>query len=113
MDKQITIGGKSQTLRANALLPRKYRHYFNRDLISDMKKMVDDYKKSDGESYDTELFENLTWLMLREGANPGIPETPEGWLASIDSVLDVYQALPVVVELWALNEQTTAVPKKK
>lgn len=112
MDKVVTISGAECTLRANALLPRKYRHFFNRDLIADMNKLVKKYKETDGADFDTEVFENLTWLMLREGGED-VGNDPEEWLASIDDMLEVYQVLPEVVSLWSSTLQTTSVPKKK
>lgn len=112
MDKIVELGEKSMTLRANALLPRKYRHLFNRDLISDMRKLHDDYRKSNGETFDPEVFENLAWLMFREGGE-SVGGSPEEWLAGMDDMMALYRILPVVVELWGANLQTTAKPKKK
>lgn len=112
MDKIVKISGKDCTLRANALLPRKYRHFFNRDLISDMKKLQEKYKSTEGADFDSEVFENLAWLMLREGGEQ-VGNDPEEWLASIDDMLEVYRLLPAVVELWGSSQVTTAIPKKK
>ena len=112
MDRNVTIDGKSCVLRSNALLPRKYRHFFNRDLISDMNKLRDKYRATDGAEFDAEVFENLTWLMLRE-AGEQVGNDPEEWLASIDDMLQVYSLLPVVVELWGASLQTTSTSKKK
>ena len=112
MDRVINISGREQVLRANALLPRKYRHIFGRDLIADMNKLVESYKKSDKKDLDVEIFENLTWLMLREGGE-NVGGSPEEWLASVDDVLAIYEVLPVVVELWVSNQKTTAIAKKK
>lgn len=112
MDKIVIIGGVEHTLRANALLPRKYRHMFNRDLIADMNKLVKKYKESDGEDFSAEVFENLTWLMLKESGED-VGNDPEEWLAGIDDMLEVYQILPDVVSLWGATLQTTSIPKKK
>lgn len=112
MDKKVTIGGREQTLRNNALLPRKYRHFFGRDLISDMNALVKKFKASNGEEFNTEVLENLTWLMLRE-AGEEVGANPDEWLASLDSAVEVYELLPEVIELWGAGVQTTSVPKKK
>lgn len=110
MDKIIKIGGRDMTLRANALLPRKYRYAFGRDLITDMRELVDAHNNNTELNY--ELFENLTWLMLREGGND-VGKTPDDWLVTIDDMFEVYNVLPDVIELWSKNQITTAKPKKK
>lgn len=112
MDKIIEIAGERMTLRANALLPRKYRHLFNRDLISDMRKVHDGYQKGGDADIDTEVFENLAWLMLKEGGED-VGATPEEWLGSLDDPFSLYHILPDVVDLWLGNLVQTATPKKK
>lgn len=112
MDRIVEIAGQSMTLRANALLPRKYRHAFGRDLIADMKALHDDYTKSGGTTFNAEVFEDLAWLMLREGGE-AVGASPEEWLAGIDDPMGLYLILPDVVDLWASSLQTTAKPKKK
>lgn len=112
MDRIVTVDGREMTLRSNALLPRKYRHFFGRDLISDMNGLVKGYKASGGEDFDTEVLENLTWLMFREGGE-NVGTHPDEWLASLDSALEIYALLPDVIELWGAGIQTTSSPKKK
>lgn len=112
MDKIVTIQGQERTLRCNALLPRKYRHTFGRDLIADMNGLVKKFKASDGAEFNTEVLENLTWLMLRE-AGEEVGSTPDEWLAGIDDAAELYSLLPDVVALWGAGIHTTAIPKKK
>lgn len=112
MKKIVNIGGKDMTICANALLPRKYRQFFGRDLFRDMNEIVKKSKASGGEDFDGEMLENLTWLMLREGGED-VGTTPEEWLASVDDMLEVYRAQPQVIELWASSQTTTSQPKKK
>lgn len=110
MERVISINGEDKKIVANALLPKKYRHQFGRDLISDMQKMVDNYQNGDG--LDDETLSNLTWLMLREGGED-VGDTVDEWLSSINSVFGLYEILPEVVGLWVDNTKTTSHPKKK
>ena len=41
-----------------------------------------------------------------------IPDTPEGWLDGFET-FSIYEVLPAILELWAINAQTTAKSKKK
>ena len=110
--KKVIIDGQERTLVANALLPKLYRREFGSDLIRDMKKLSDAYKNSNGDAFDSEALERLTWLMLREGGED-VGETPDEWLASLGTVFGLYELLPTVVEMWASNAATTSKPKKK
>lgn len=111
MRRKVTIDGKNYTIENNALLPRRYRHQFGRDLLVDMQKMVEAYHNSP-ETCSTEVLENVTWLMLKE-AGEQVGENPEEWLAGIESPFAVYEAIGDVVDLWAQGKQTTSRPKKK
>lgn len=111
MKKTINFLGKPCTIENNALLPRKYRHTFGRDLIVDMDNIRKAYAK-DPATCNTEVLENITWLMLKEGGED-VGDNVEDWLASIDDIVAVYQAEGEVVQLWADGRKTTSVPKKK
>lgn len=111
MKKTIMLEGREQTIESNALLPRKYRKIFGRDLIVDMRRMVDAYK-NDPDSADTEVLENITWLMLKAGGND-VPDSVEEWLATLEDAFAAYSVVGDVVDLWAGSMKTTSVPKKK
>ena len=111
MKKTVTLCGKSCTLENNALLPRRYRNQFGRDLIVDMQTMVDAYR-SDKSKFSTETLENITWLMLKESGE-AVGENPEEWLAGLDDAFAVYEVIGDVVELWGKGRETTSKPKKK
>lgn len=111
MKKQVTLNGKPVTLENNALLPRRYRNQFGRDLIVDMQTMMTNYKK-DPSAFNTETLENITWLMLKEGGEQ-VGENPEEWLAGLDDAFAVYEIIGDVVELWGKGRETTSRPKKK
>ena len=116
MDRVIQIDGKDVKFRATARTPRLYRGIIGRDMIRDMSRLRESFKKTeDGESQldalDLEIFENIAYIMARH-ADPEIPAAPDEWLDGFN-MFSIYQVLPELLKLWALNEQTTSVPKKK
>ena len=122
MERQIEAGGQLLTMKASALLPRQYRYHFGRDLIIDMRKAFEASGKSLDEiqadpsgsmdAIDMTVFENLAWLMLRNGGTE-VGSSPEEWLDGVDDPMIFYTLLPEVVDLWMRNTATTARPKKK
>lgn len=116
-ERIVTIDGREMRMRANALIPRLYRRYFCRDMIVDMRQLMKAYQKAkDNEDeqfsiVDLTIFENVTWLMLKQGGED-VGISPDAWLESIDGVFSVYAVMPVVADLWQENLSTTAKPKK-
>lgn len=111
-------------MRASALIPRMYRHTFNRDLLVDMHHVDDAMSKAVTKgmtkaeadaarvaAIDLEVFENLAWCMMRH-AGEDVPADPDEWLATLDP-LEIFSILPDVMNLWAANNLTTAKPAKK
>ena len=111
MKKTINIGGQDLVIESNALLPRLYRKEFGRDLMMDMRKLSERYQ-ADPDNIDTEVLENVTWLMLKAGGND-VGSSVEEWLGDLDDILTVYLAMPEVVDLWVGSQKTTSKPKKK
>ena len=125
MDKVLTISGKEVGLRATALTPRLYRHKIGRDIIQDMSQLQKAFAKAaqipkdvtDEEReaaqlsvMDLEIFENVAFIMARQ-YDQNIPDTVEAWLDEFDT-FSIYEIFPVILELWNLNNKTTAKPKK-
>lgn len=125
MDKILTISGKEVGLRATALTPRLYRHKIGRDIIQDMSQLQKAFAKAaqmpkdvtDEEReaaqlsvMDLEIFENVAFIMARQ-YDQNIPDTVEAWLDEFDT-FSIYEIFPVILELWNLNNRTTAKPKK-
>lgn len=128
MTKTAIIGGKEYRMRASALTPRLYRAFFKRDIIRDMQglitvynKVVEVQKKEDATEEEQnavsmelldhlEVFENTAWLFCKE-AGEVVGDSPEEWLDSIEGVFSIYEAMPVIVDLWAEQQITTAKPK--
>ena len=111
MKKTINIGGQDLVIESTALLPRLYRKEFGRDLMIDMRKLSERYQ-ADPDNIDTEVLENVTWLMLKAGGND-VGSSVEEWLGGLDDILTVYLAMPEVVDLWVGSQKTTSKPKKK
>lgn len=113
MEKTVTIGGKDIKLKASALLPRIYRNATNKDLIVEMTKLQESISNKDNlDSLDLEIFENIAWAMAYHADNT-IPHNPDEWLETIDGVFDIYEILPIIIELWTGNNVTTSKPVKK
>lgn len=125
MDKVLTISGKEVGLRATALTPRIYRHKIGRDIIQDISQLQKAFSKAaqiskdatdeERESaqlsvMDLEIFENVAFIMARQ-YDQNIPDTVEAWLDEFDT-FSIYEIFPVILDLWNLNNKTTAKPKK-
>lgn len=123
-EKMVKVGGTEVRMRASALIPRLYRFKFGRDMISDMKLLQKDAKAyvdaaAAGDTSSAEftvedftVFENVAYMMAKH-ADPSVPSDIEAWLEQFDGVLDIYEALPDIFDLWAANQMTTSVPVKK
>ena len=102
MERQIEAGGQLLTMKASALLPRQGKSLD--EIQADPSGSMD--------AIDMTVFENLAWLMLRNGGTE-VGSSPEEWLDSVDDPMIFYTLLPEVVDLWMRNTATTARPKKK
>lgn len=117
MDKIVEIDGKEVKFRATARTPRLYRVLIGRDMIQDMNKLMKAYerKKKDDDDLDIidlQIFEDVAYAMARH-ANPDMEEkTADEWLDTFD-MFSIYEVLPHILELWALNTKQTSKPKKK
>lgn len=126
MEKMVKIDGKEVGFRATALTPRIYRHKIGRDMIQDLNKLQASYNKAmrlpdeatDEErkeaqlsALDLEIFENAAYVMAKQ-YDANLPNSPEEWLDGFET-FSIYEILPAILELWQLNNATTAKPKKK
>lgn len=108
--KKIKIGDKEYTIKANALLPRRYRNEFGKDLISELNKLLESCKAQ--KDIDWSIAENLTWLMIKTAGVDDIGTIDE-WLEGMDDTFAVSKAFGEVLNLWVDNQKTTSVPRKK
>lgn len=117
MDRIINIDGRDVKFRATARTPRLYRALIGRDMIADMNRLRNKFGKvKDGEEafeeFDLQIFEDSAYIMARH-ADPDIEQrTADEWLDTFD-MFSIYEVLPKIFELWALNTKTTSTPKKK
>lgn len=127
IEKTINVEGKDITFRSSALLPKLYRFYIGRDMIKDMQHLIKSWKKlkelpedateeerQDAQMnlLDLEIFGNVAWIMMKH-AGEDVGKDPDEWLTNLDGAFSIYQVFPTVMELWAANNKTTAIPKKK
>lgn len=126
MDRTVNIDGKDVKFRATARTPRLYRVLIGRDMIQDMNRLSKAYNKASQLSKDAtdeekqeaqlsaidlEIFENAAYVMARH-ANPELQMTADEWLDTFE-IFSIWQILPEILKLWALNNKTTSIPKKK
>lgn len=118
MDRIITIDGREIKFRATARTPRLYRAITSRDMIKDMNSLRKAYEKAgknDGEALSIEslqIFEDTAYVMARH-ANPDMEErTADDWLDTFN-MFSIYEVLPQILELWAMNTAQTSSSKKK
>lgn len=127
MDKTITIDGKDVKFRATARTPRLYRGIIGRDMIQDMNKLRKAYNKAASvgkdateeekkdaqlSAMDLEIFENAAYIMARHATPDDIAPSPDEWLDGFN-MFSIWDVLPELIKLWAMNEATTSVSKKK
>lgn len=117
MDRVINISGKDVKFRATARTPRLYRGLIGKDMISDMNRLMKSYERKQKNEdnldiIDLQIFEDVAYVMARQ-ANPDMEEkTADEWLDTFD-MFSIYEILPHILELWAINTKQTSTPKKK
>lgn len=129
MIKTITINSIPVKFRADGATPRMYRVMYGRDIFADMdvifnafkggkeNKKQDDSKEGGGEGYESffasgglSVLEDVAYCMAKQ-ATPEIPEITE-WLGQF-RMMDIYQHMMEIIELWGINSRTTSTAKKK
>ena len=117
MVKTIKIDDRDVKFRATARTPRLYRALTGRDMISDMNKLKKAFDKRQNEGDDLEItdlqiFEDTAFVMARH-ADPDMQEnTADDWLDTFD-MFSIYEVLPQILDLWAVNTKQTSKDKKK
>ncbi len=117
MIKTIQIDGKEIQFKATAATPRVYRQAFGRDIYIDLTTLSEDMTK--GESLSVEslsTFENFSFVMAmqaegKEIKRENVEEEMSTWLDQFET-FSIYKVVPQIMELWRLNTEQTATPKK-
>lgn len=112
----VEIAGQQVSFKASAAIPRLYRIKFGRDIFKDLLNLNGAFKKAVNEqesmkNTDLEIFENVAYLMAKH-ADPSQPDNIDDWLEQFD-MFAIYEVLPVILKLWALNINTQIDSKKK
>lgn len=112
MEKTIKIGDQEVKFKATGGTTRRYRERFNKDLFSDINELSQHFNSGNAlGSFDLECFENIAYIMAKQ-ADDTIPDNPDEWLDQFE-MLDIYEVLPQIAELWARNKEEIAEAKKK
>ena len=116
LKKTVLIDGKEVEFKASASIPRLYRIKFRRDIMQDMIKLQKAYIKSETEGkefeiIDLEIFENVAYIMAKH-ANTEVASDIYDWLDEFNT-FSIYEVLPEILQMWALNEESQIESKKK
>ena len=117
MEKTIKIDDKQVKFKATAMTPRMYRQQFQSDLFVDIQKLNDAWQNARANKEPLPgdaltMFENIAYTMAKQADPEAVPETADEWLEQFD-MFSIYEVLPQIFELWALNTKQTSTPKKK
>ncbi|MBR3346268.1 MAG: hypothetical protein IKG37_04250 [Solobacterium sp.] len=96
MRKTIIIDGKEVELKASAATLRRYKSWFNRDMLKDFGKVYRVYKEAEALSDASgeivkvevsgemlEIIQDMTYVMARQ-ANRDVPKNVDDWLDQFD-----------------------------
>lgn len=108
MERNITIDGKEYRFVANGATPRIYRGLFRSDVFKDMTKSL----KDNGEVSDTEVFENLAFVMAMQGGSVSTGTKIDDWLGGMSSPTAIMESVPEILSLWTDEAETTSIGKK-
>lgn len=117
MTKTVIIGDKEIQMRSSGASPIKYKTIFNRDLYVDLQPILKGMKKrSDGTAYmpmeAIEVFTRMGYVFATQ-ADPELLKTPfEDWLDQFE-LMELTTGFEQIVELWNMENTTTANLKKK
>ena len=118
MERIVKIDGQELRMVANGATPRLYRSFFKADLFRKMRQAVasngevsDDGEVS-GEIQDTEVFENLAFVMAMQGGSVSTGVKIDDWLTGFGPT-SILEAIPDILDLWNGTNETTSDAKKE
>jgi len=115
MLKTVQIGDKEVLFKSSGAIPHIYRRRFGRDIFIDMDQLQKNIKAQKGGAVlppeSLEMFECLAYCFAKH-ADPSVPEEIEDWLSQFE-ILDIYNILPELIDMWKTENKTTSSLKKK
>lgn len=117
METTIKIDGKDVRFKSTAATPMLYRQRFNRDLLRDIQSLANEINSPKSAGADLSIralntFENMAYIMAKQGDPDTVPDTPQEWLDGF-SVMPFYGIFPMLLDLWTGNVKGLEESKKK
>lgn len=136
LEKTVKIGSGDDAVevrfKASAALPRLYMAVMHSDLIKDFARLRNELQKKAKAKKNSEtdatvevadistetlvMFENIAYVMAYHACSDEekrtFPKTADDWLEQF-TTFSIYEILPEIMDLWALNESTASLSKKK
>lgn len=108
MEKVVKIDGQDLKLAVNGGTPRLYRSLFRKDLFVGMNNAVYD----NGEIKDSEVFENLAFVMAIQGGSIPMGSNIDDWLNAMSNPMAIMEAAPDILDLWVATNERISTAKK-
>ncbi len=109
MERFVKIDGQELKLAVNGGTPRLYRSLFRKDLFQGMNKALD----NNGEMSDSEIFENLAFVMAIQGGSIPMATKIDDWLNAMSNPMAIMEAAPDILDLWLATNEKTSTEKKE
>ena len=109
MEKLVKIDGQEMKLAVNGGTPRLYRSLFRKDLFQGMNNAVDE----NGDMKDSEVFENLAFVMAIQGGSIPMATKSDDWLNAMSDPMAIMEAAPDIFDLWLNTKKETSTAKKE
>lgn len=109
MEKIVKIDGQDLKLAVNGGTPRLYRSIFRKDIFQGMNNAVNEK----GEIKDSEIFENLAFIMAIQGGSISMTANIDDWLNAMTNPMAIMEAAPEILNLWLATNETTSSAKKE
>lgn len=109
MEKIVKIDGQELKLAVNGGTPRIYRSLFRKDLFQGMNNAMDE----NGDIKDSEVFENLAFVMAIQGGSLPMAAKIDDWLNAMTNPMAIMEAAPDILDLWLATKEETSTAKKE
>lgn len=109
MEKIVKIDGQEMKFAVNGGTPRLYRSIFRKDIFQGMNNAVNEK----GEIKDSEIFENLAFIMAIQGGSVSMTTNIDDWLNAMSNPMAIMEAAPEILDLWLNTNETISTAKKE